>query len=520
MSVFKAEKMNLLILPGILLLGGVLRIYNLTHESFWLDEIFSIQFVATRSLFQVITDSFCVDYHPFVYYAVLDVWCSILGCSDFICRLLSVILGILCIVSVYILAKGVFRDERTALLSAFLFSISPTAIRYSQEVRMYVLLLLIWPLFLTCLSISWRTGFTMLNTLLTTLTFSVFAYSHGLAGIFGLTILYLYAGFFAIRSFFLKKKIGAIRALIAMMLATLVFLPWLFRLHSLQSESKKLYVFGMADTFDFLQRLLVLDYHLDKNIVFYISAGLLLTVIASFRWRPLYQKFLLPSLPLLGSIIVIILLQMILTSFKPCYLPRNIVFLLSPLLVFLSFFVVTFFDLACHRSMLRIPRPLAIFIVIIPAITSILISAFFTSDYLRNGIGKEQWREAVETITPKMKQADVALFYAGYMKKCWDHYAVGYECTAQKKGTLPTELHCYKVYETRNREQFRKQVDRALEAFFRTENGHRSLWVIYSHINNPRPVEERLHSARLFTIKSFNFQGILIQQYKKKPAIF
>ena len=162
-----------MILVGILVLAAGLRLVNLTQESAWLDEVFSVRFVATRNLLQVIIDTFKVDFHPFSYYVLLDMWTYLFGYSDFATRLLSVLLGAGAVFTAYLFTKTAFRSERAALLCAFVLAISPTHIRYSQEVRMYVLLLLAWPLFLNYLCESWRTGYSRRATIPLILSFII-----------------------------------------------------------------------------------------------------------------------------------------------------------------------------------------------------------------------------------------------------------------------------------------------------------------------------------------------------------
>ena len=77
------------------------------------------------------------DLHPPLYYVLLHLW-SFLGRDEFTLRLFSVLTNLLTGFVLFFCVRRMF-DNRTALLTLLLFTISPFQIRYSQEVRMYSL---------------------------------------------------------------------------------------------------------------------------------------------------------------------------------------------------------------------------------------------------------------------------------------------------------------------------------------------------------------------------------------------
>ncbi|MGQ9492177.1 MAG: glycosyltransferase family 39 protein [Anaerolineae bacterium] len=121
----------------ILIIGALLRLYALSAESFYFDEVYSV-WAARHSigwLFSLSTQRI----FPPLYYMLLHFW-LVFGESEFSVRLLSVTLGLISIVGVYTLAKQLF-DAQVGLLSALLLTISPLHLWYSQEARMYILVL-------------------------------------------------------------------------------------------------------------------------------------------------------------------------------------------------------------------------------------------------------------------------------------------------------------------------------------------------------------------------------------------
>jgi uncharacterized membrane protein len=120
----------------ILLLAFALRVYRLDAQSIWYDEGLSIQ-LAQLPPDQTIALSATTD-HPPLHALLLGAWIRIAGDSDFIVRLLSTFFGVLVVALIYKLGK--ILDERVGLIAAFLMSIAPMAVYYSQETRGYMLL--------------------------------------------------------------------------------------------------------------------------------------------------------------------------------------------------------------------------------------------------------------------------------------------------------------------------------------------------------------------------------------------
>ncbi|WP_136717594.1 glycosyltransferase family 39 protein [Halorientalis salina] len=128
-------------LYAVLVAGTALRLYGLGTESYWLDEIASLNYVLSRSLVEVIVELPFVDRHPPLYYALLDGWISLLGTGEAPVRLLSAVFGIAALPVMYALGARLY-DRQVGVLAAGLLSVSGLHLQQSQNARMYSLLVL------------------------------------------------------------------------------------------------------------------------------------------------------------------------------------------------------------------------------------------------------------------------------------------------------------------------------------------------------------------------------------------
>jgi mannosyltransferase len=129
---------------AIIALGYGLRLYHLDAQSFWYDEAYSAS-VAKGTPSQIILNRF-TDVHPPLYYLALHLWQAI-NDSDFTLRLLSAMAGTAAIGAMYALGKTTFGAP-VGILAAAATCLAPYTVFYSQEVRMYSLLLLLSSLLL------------------------------------------------------------------------------------------------------------------------------------------------------------------------------------------------------------------------------------------------------------------------------------------------------------------------------------------------------------------------------------
>ncbi len=123
----------------ILLLAAGLRFHRIDAQSLWYDEGNSAR-IAERSI-QLIVEGAAGDIHPPLYYLLLSLWRGMFGAGETALRGLSAVLGIGLVALAWGLGRCLF-GIRAGLAAAALLAVSPFAVYYSQEARMYALLAL------------------------------------------------------------------------------------------------------------------------------------------------------------------------------------------------------------------------------------------------------------------------------------------------------------------------------------------------------------------------------------------
>jgi uncharacterized membrane protein len=220
----------------ILALAVLNRFTGLVRRDFWYDEAFTG--VAVKEKFWDMIVMTINDVHPPLYYMALKGFAFFFNYSVFGIRLFSAIFGVAAIWALYLLAKELF-SEKVALYAALVATISPFAIQYSQEARMYMMLVffilmgayffvkglrsgvqkyfLLWGLF---------TGLSMLTHYIGIIFSAVYALVFVAWRVSEIDWLRV-EGIFEKTKLLLKKVLPTKEILLGYGVAFLVFLPWL-----------------------------------------------------------------------------------------------------------------------------------------------------------------------------------------------------------------------------------------------------------------------------------------------------
>jgi mannosyltransferase len=119
---------------GVAALAAALRWFRIDAQSLWYDEGISAHQL-TRS-FPEILRAAALDTHPPLYYWTLKAWGDTIGASELELRSLSAVWGLATVVLTFLIGRRLF-GTLVGTLAALLLAVSPLAVYYSQEVRMY-----------------------------------------------------------------------------------------------------------------------------------------------------------------------------------------------------------------------------------------------------------------------------------------------------------------------------------------------------------------------------------------------
>ena len=132
---------HLQLLAGITLAGALLRFVTLDVQSYWLDEVATVN-ILRHGFGDVFSAVSAGESTPPVYYVIAWVWSKLFGTGEVGLRSLSALLGTATIPLAYVLSREV--ASRTAgLVAAALCAFNPLLIWYSQEARSYSLMVLL-----------------------------------------------------------------------------------------------------------------------------------------------------------------------------------------------------------------------------------------------------------------------------------------------------------------------------------------------------------------------------------------
>ena len=126
----------------IILTGFALRINGFLRTSGWLDELYSSVVSSPRLPF---LQTFSDPGNPPLYYMLLRLAFTLFGWSEPVGKMVSVVLGTLTIVSVYVMTLR-SGSKKAALLAALFMALSMYAVGFSQEMRSNIMRMFLVPL--------------------------------------------------------------------------------------------------------------------------------------------------------------------------------------------------------------------------------------------------------------------------------------------------------------------------------------------------------------------------------------
>jgi len=134
-----SRRRRLIALLLLVLIGFFVRASSLDAQSLWRDEVDALRF-ATAPWTEMVRNFTRPGWNGPLYYLLLRGWVAAAGTTEYAMRFFSLFFGVLSIPLIYVLGRRLF-DSNTGLVAALLASLSPYLVWYSQEAKMYTLIL-------------------------------------------------------------------------------------------------------------------------------------------------------------------------------------------------------------------------------------------------------------------------------------------------------------------------------------------------------------------------------------------
>ena len=405
------------VLLAILGSGLFLRVYNLGGESLWYDEVISVR-LAHMSLSQIIVNR-AGNVHPPFYFLVLRGWVALLGDSEFVVRLLSVVFGCFAILMIYKVGRLLF-DKEVGMLASLLLAVSAFHIQYSQEARAYSLLVLLtlssFYFFLRLL--KGRNHWISMGYVLSS---ALLAYTH----YYGLFVLIAQNLYFATLLFLPRKDVELTlkKWLILQSLIVLLFAPWVpILIHQI---SKVKSGFWIAAPSKKTLRTTFRQYAGSKvsmNLCFLLAFLSLMTLdktIGGRGWKT-FSEWLasLRQRITLTDFRKIWLLSCWL--FIPVFLPFLVSQVSSP--IYCDKYTIMA-SLAFYLLIAKGTKNLAYQPVKVMVLAMLIILSLINVKAYYGKVHKEQWREVASTVDTSGKPEDLILFNTGRCMPPFDYYS-------------------------------------------------------------------------------------------------
>jgi uncharacterized membrane protein len=416
-------------LGAVTLVGAVMRLATLGHRSFWLDEGVTY-IIAVKSVADLLSFIAREDVHPPLYYLVLHAWLAG-GDSEVWLRLPSATFGIVSIVLLGVLGRHLV-DERTGVIAALAFAISPLQVWYAQEARMYALVVLLALIMLLCLwqainspprPIWWWAGVTVSGTLV------LYTSTSGVWLLAGLNLfLLVYAT--------VQRRWRLLAAWVVSQVAMVtLFLPWLPSQVNQLAISQRVAFWVATPTIGAVTNLLA-DFN-SRNLAFWFRASLDPVGTELVRASP-WQALGPVNLAFIGGILAAALV-VTLRQHRPahwllwCLLvaPIGLAYLLSQPSVTLPF-LANDQSVFTVKNLLIASLPYYLFVglvlgrgprwFVIGGLAT-LVGLNLVSFHLENELrGEEDWRGVAATVAPLAQPDDLIVFTPGYIESPYAYY--------------------------------------------------------------------------------------------------
>ena len=383
-----------LLVSCFIIIGTFLRLYHLDFNSFWLDEAATHVFAqqSTGDYWQLLSS--LGEVHPPLFYLVEKIILPF-GTSEFLYRLFPALFGIATIPLFYMIGKKLFGWP-VGIIMAALITFSPFHIQYSQDARMYTMLL-----FITALALIFYSEALESNNKNYWISFGLVSalaiWTHFMAFIF-IGALILYSLFYLIKG---KKSPNYL--LLSIVVMVVLLSPLIFIIKGLFFNR-----IGSAPTWGYtgdlfiIKSVIILFSNNPLSLLFFAMLFCLGTVWLFFEYR---EKFYF-----LFSVLAICLGTGFILSYKMPIDPRYFIFLLPFLYAIMASAALPFLQKAGKQPVI------IIFIVLLFCVWSPQLYGYYNTPI------NEDWRGASLFVKNTAKSNDIIIIMPDYNKLPFNFY--------------------------------------------------------------------------------------------------
>ena len=360
--------------------------YHLDFNSFWLDEAATHVFTqqSTGEYWQLLNN--LGEVHPPLFYLVEKIILPF-GSSEFLYRLFPALFGIVSIPLFYIIGKKMFGSP-VGLIMAALITFSPFHIQYSQDARMYTMLL-----FLTAVALIFYLEAIESDNkkywILFGLVSALAIWTHFMAFIF-IGALIIYSVFYLIKGKTNPKNLIFSIVVIGVLLSPLIFIIKGVFLNRIGSPP----TWGYTGDLFIVKSIIVL---FSNNPISFLFFGILFclgSVWLFFEWK---EKFYF-----IVAVLGISIVTGFFLSYKMPIDPRYFIFLLPLLYAIIASSALPFLQKVSKKTVI------AIFIVLFICVWSVQLYGYYNTPI------NEDWRAASAFIKNTARPGDIIIIMPDY----------------------------------------------------------------------------------------------------------
>lgn len=402
-SGFFARILNSIRSPPIIIItlltfcGLVMRFYNITYNSLWLDEAATLNF-AKNSLVEIWNITASGEFNPPLFHWIEHIMLNF-GSSEFVLRFVPAIAGTFTIPLFFLIGKEMV-DTYTGLVSAAILTFSPFHVFYSQDARAYTTVLIF-----TSLALYFYLRGLKSDEMLPWILFGIFSalafWTHFYVFIL-IAILYIFAAWnFARKSGEKWKNLK--RWTVSIGIYILFILPLiLVTVHLFLVRTARPPTYGIKGIPVLTETVVQISGYQAFAAYLFITLFLLGMM---YLWKRKTPCFIL----ILLVLSVTFFLSIILSSYMPM-IPRYLIFILP------FYFTAIATSGKVFKQIVKSRYTIPILVIILVAINVPVLHSFYT------GYTKENWRGMAQMMEKVTREGDVIVLLPSYIRAPFEYY--------------------------------------------------------------------------------------------------